>query len=158
MTMINATAALIAQALQTIPPNRAIKFVTSADYELSMIPVNADVRVWSDQDKTRAVTKTLRKKPYGFKPAGMSVVNKWNATMLPVFWGKQDQVGWIDQAEWRPVVRLAVIKDAAAGQKVGQSGSRRLEAWETVQVFEESGQYCKIGPDEWVDKDWLIFL
>lgn len=142
-------------ALQAVPRDRPVKFIVTADLDLNLRPVGSH-QVWADWSKTRPITKPLSGHVYNFVPAGLSIRNNADQIMTPVYWGKKNQIGWIDVAEWRPVTRLAVVKDTAAGQRVGVGGSRKLEAWETVQVFEE-GQYCRIGLDEWVDKDSLIF-
>lgn len=57
----------------------------------------------------------------------------------------------------KPTAISAFVKDTFAGVKVGLGGRRILRAGEKVQIFEEVSQYCRIGKNEWVDKQGLRF-
>lgn len=57
----------------------------------------------------------------------------------------------------KPAVIQAFVIDSFAGVKVGPGGRRVLRAGERCEVFEVVGQYARIGPNEWVDKNGLTF-
>lgn len=161
MPSLTTSAEIVIQALKGVPSSRPIKFTVTADYDIELIPAGPDVHIWADWNKTRSVTKPLnQKRTYNLKPAGMAMINKDGALMTPVYWGKDDAIGWIVNTDFNPAVRLGIVNDCFIGSWVGNGSTwpcepapRQLKVWETVQIFQESATHFCIGQDEWILKE-----